>query len=71
MKLIDPNASIPIVQVSVLRSQDATELLRMGKNVLRMVIGQSLTNGMQVVHSLRYVTRTSRSSAPVRLVSTM
>jgi aromatic ring-opening dioxygenase catalytic subunit (LigB family) len=39
MKLIDPPASIPSVQISVLRSQDATELLRMGKNVLRMVVG--------------------------------
>jgi aromatic ring-opening dioxygenase catalytic subunit (LigB family) len=30
MKLIDPDATIPIVQISVLRSQDASELLRMG-----------------------------------------
>lgn len=30
MKLINPSGSVPLVQMSVLASQDATELLRMG-----------------------------------------
>ena len=31
MKLIDPTASVPILQVSVLASQDAGELMQMGR----------------------------------------